>query len=260
MVRRGKAGFTLLEVLVVITIIGMLMSLLLPAINGARGTANRTTCQNNLRQVGIGLNSHHALHGAFPAGGVEWRGPQQPTNRQLAWSAFLLPFIEQQSLYDTLRLDTAFDSQENQRGAAALVPTYICPSSRRGARLVAGRGPCDYGGIYGERITSPNRPPKGTMLYDVPISRAHIKDGTSNTLIVAEDAWFDDGQWINGRNVFDQAYSVNAAPDWENDIRSEHAGGANAVRADGSVHFLDEQIQLRVLAALCTRAGGEAPQ
>ena len=72
-----------------------------------------------------------------------------------------------------------------------------------------------------------------------------------------EDSEFGDGQWINGRNVMDQAFGINAAPDFENDIRSEHPGGANGLLADGSARFLREQMDLKVLAALCTRAGHE---
>lgn len=254
---RGRVGFTLVELLVVIAIIGMLLTILLPAVNAARAAARRTQCQNNLRQIGIALHSYHATHGEFPVGGIEWRPAGDNTKRQLAWSAFLLPFLEQQPLYDSLDLTTPFDSAANAVAAATMLPVYVCPSSRRGEQRVDGRGPCDYGGIFGERITSRNDPPKGVMLYDTPISQAHILDGTSNTLIVAEDAYFDDGQWINGRNIFDQAFAINAAPAWENDIRSEHVGGAFAARADGSVSFLPETLDLYVLAALCTRAGHE---
>jgi hypothetical protein len=96
------------------------------------------------------------------------------------------------------------------------------------------------------------------MLYDRAIRLEHIKDGASRTLIVAEDSAWPDGQWINGRNLFDQAFPINRAPPFENDIRSNHPGGAHATLADGSARFLNETIDLRVLAALCTRAGGEA--
>ncbi len=250
-------GFTLVELLVVIAILGMLVALLLPAIQNARGAAHRMQCVNNLRQIGIGLHSYHAAMGAFPAGGLEWRGMHNPTARQLAWSAFLLPFVEEQPLFDRLNLETAFDSPENTEPAATILPIYLCPVSERGAQLVHGRGPCDFGGIFGERISSRNDPPKGTMLYDRTVSIKQITDGTSHTLIVSEDSKFADGQWINGRNIFDQAYAINQAPDLENDIRSRHPGGANGVYADGSVHFLDESTDLSVVAAFCTRAGGE---
>lgn len=236
---------------------GMLVALLLPAVQTARASARRLQCVNNLRQIGIGLAAHHAAKGEFPAGGIEWRGRHNPQARQLAWSAFLLPFVEEQVLFDQLDLKTAFDSQANAVAAATILPIYVCPTSHRGSQLVSGRGPCDYGGIFGERITSRNDPPKGTMLYDRTVNVKQITDGLTHTLIVSEDSLFADGQWINGRNIFDQAYAINQAPDFENDIRSEHAGGANGVFADAAVHFLHNSTDLAVVAAICTRAGGE---
>ncbi|MCA9268369.1 MAG: DUF1559 domain-containing protein, partial [Planctomycetales bacterium] len=195
--------------------------------------------------------------GEFPPGGLEWRPPSDPSKRQLAWSAFLLPYLEQQNVYDKLDLNKAFDAPENAAGAATILAVYVCPTSSRGAKLVDGRGPCDYGGIYGERIASPNNPPKGAMLYDQAISIDDIRDGTSNTLIISEDSEWADGQWINGRNLFDQAFAINQAPPYENDIRSQHPGGAQGLLADGSVHFLRETMELTTLAAICTRARGE---
>ena len=255
--RSRRGAFTLVELLVIIGIIGILVSILVPALASVRESARRTTCQNNLRQIGIALQSHHESKETFPAGGIEWRPPGNTTNRQLAWSAFLLPFLDANSIFETLDLSTPFDSEENSLGAAAILPVYLCPTSIRGAALVDGRGPCDYGGIFGERISSPNDPPKGTMIYDKRYGATDIPDGLSTTLIVAEDTAWSDGQWINGRNVFDQAFAINAAPKFENDIRSYHPGGANAVTASGHVRFLDESIDLSILAALCTRAGRE---
>ncbi len=254
---RVRRAFTLVELLVVISIIGVLIALILPAIQSAREAARQTQCSNNLRQIGIGMHAHHARHGVFPMGGLEWRPFGNTTKRQIAWSAFLLPYIEQQTVYDMLDLSKGFDAPENAEGAAILLSVYVCPTSERGLELVDGRGPCDYGGIFGERITSPNYPPKGAMLYDQKIGTAHIRDGTSDTLLISEDTEWADGQWINGRNVFDQAYAINALPSNENEIRSQHPGGAIGVCADGAVHFLSAKMDLNVLAALCTRDGGE---
>jgi prepilin-type N-terminal cleavage/methylation domain-containing protein/prepilin-type processing-associated H-X9-DG protein len=262
-------GFTLIELLVVITIIAVLVSLLLPAVQAARESARRTTCSNNLHQIGIGLKNHHARRQYFPPGGVEHRmmiGPDGkrygPAGRQLAWSAYLLPFIEQESVYEQLDLDAAFDAPVNAAAAATVIPIYLCPTAARGDDLIDGRAACDYGGIFGERIRSPNNPPKGAMLYDRRLNMADIRDGLSNTLFVAEDSQWQDGQWINGLNIFDQAYAINHHPPpgqyVENEIRSDHPGGANGVFGDGSVRFLYEQMELEVLAAICTRAGGEA--
>ena len=253
----SRRAFTLVELLVVIAIIGILIALLLPAVQIVREAARRTACLNNLRQIGLALQNHHSAHEAFPMGGTSWQITTKPADTQIAWSAFLLPYIEQTNVHQQLDFSTRFNSPQNREAAAAILPVYICASSQRGAKLSKGRGPIDYGGIYGERITSPNTPPKGLMIYGQSLSHRDIRDGSSNTLIVAEDSDFSDGQWINGRNLFDQAFPINKAPSFENDIRSKHPGGANGSLADGSCHFLDENLDLKVLAALCTRSGGE---
>jgi prepilin-type processing-associated H-X9-DG protein len=95
------------------------------------------------------------------------------------------------------------------------------------------------------------------MIFDRGTCIREITDGTSTTLMISEDAAWRDGQWINGQNIFDQAFAINAAPAFENDIRSEHPGGANGLFCDGSARFLDERMEDDVLAAICTRAGGE---
>jgi len=256
---KSRVAFTMVELLVVIAIIGLLVAVMIPAVNTARAAARRASCTNNLRQIGMGLTSYHSAKQAFPPGGIEWRPPGDPTKRQLAWSVYLLPFVGEQALYDQVDLTTPFDSPENADAASTIVSIYVCPSSQRGAQLVRGRGPSDYGGIYGERIVSRNDPPQGPMLYDRRISSDEITDGLSNTLIVGEDSQFGDSQWINGRNIFDQAFAINAAPALENDMRSEHGPGANGLLADSSVRFLSENTELTVLAAMCTRAGGESP-
>lgn len=255
--KSGRPAFTLVELLVVIAIIGILIGLLLPAVQQVREAARRTSCGNKLRQIGIGLQLHHDAKSTFPPGGIEWRLGSDTSKRQLAWSVFLLPFIEQQNTFDLLDLSQAFDSAANELGARTMINTYICPSGQRGFELSDGRAPCDYGGIYGERINSPNNPPKGLMIYDQSFRHSDILDGSSNTMIVGEDSGWSDGQWINGRNIFDQAFAINAAPPFENDIRSEHPDGANTVFADGSVHFLSNQMDLETLGAVCTRAKRE---
>lgn len=265
-----RSAFTLVELLVVIAIIGVLMGLLLPAVQAAREAARRMSCLNNLRQMGIAMHGHHSAHGAFPPGGIEHRwmiNPETgrrygPGGRQLAWSVYLLPYLEQDALYRQLDLEKPFDAAENAEAAATVLSVYICPSAPSGSDLVQGRGPCHYGGIYGERITGPNNPPKGVMLYNRRISIAEIRDGTSNTLAISEDSEFVDGQWINGLNIFDQAYPINYIPEdprlWENEIRSKHPGGANGLLCDGSARFLSETMDLEVLAWLCDRASGRA--
>jgi prepilin-type N-terminal cleavage/methylation domain-containing protein/prepilin-type processing-associated H-X9-DG protein len=250
-------GFTLIELLVVIAIIAVLIALLLPAVQAAREAARRIGCFNNLKQIGIALHGYHDNWGTFPPGGWEFRVPAKPNARQLAWSALILPWLEQKPLYDALNILLPFDSTGNNTSAAVVLNGYLCPSGTRASNWTNGRAVCDYGGMYGERITGPNNPPKGSMLYDRNISLAMISDGSSQTIIVGEDTGFPDGQWINGLNVFDQAFPIGQAPPWENDLHSDHPSGANVLHADGSVHFIKESINARVLAALCTRSQGE---
>lgn len=253
----NRSAFTLLELLVVLAVVLTLFALALPAVQRVRAAADALRCKSNLRQIGLACHHYHLDYRHFPPGGIEWRPPGNLTKRQLAWSAFLLPYLEQDNLYKQVDFTKPFDHPVNAAAAAQVVGVYLCPSSRRTSPLVQGRGACDYGGIYGERITSPNSPPKGVMLYDRPVRIAEILDGTSHTLMISEDSGYVDGQWINGRNVFDQAFAINRAPPFENDIRSDHPGGAHGLFGDGSVRFLAEGMALAPLAAICTRAGGE---
>jgi len=250
-------GFTLVELLVVIAIIGTLVALLLPAVQQARESARRASCQNNLHQIGLALQAHHGDHQQLPVGCTEWRGWRGTDERQLAWSVFLLPYLEEGPLFAQLDIALPFDHPVNAEAAATILPQLVCPSNGLGSQLSSGRGPSDYGGMYGERITSANSPPKGTMLIDEAVRFRQIVDGTSHTIVIGEDTGFADGQWINGRNIFDQAFGINAAPTIENDLRSEHPGGAQVVFADGSVRFLSDSMNLNTLAAMCTRAGGD---
>lgn len=253
-----RSAFTLVELLVTIGVTALIVSLTLIGLSASHASSRRVTCLNHGRQLGLALQMHHEQKEAFPPGGIEWRkSPGERERRQLAWSVFLLPFLEQQAIYDQIDLSLAFDHPTNAEAARQVVPVFVCPSSQRGTSLVQGRGPIDYGGIYGERISGPNHPPKGLMIYDRAFRQTEVTDGLSSTLIVGEDSSWPDGQWINGRNVFDQAFAINRAPAFENDLRSQHPGGAHGTFADGRARFLDEAIELSVLAALCTRAGRE---
>ena len=261
--RRAFAfGFTLVELLVVIAIMGLLIAMLLPAIQAARESARRIACANNLHQVGLAMYGFHEANGHFPQGGVEVRSLRLPTGklrypkgRQLAWSAYILPYLEETPLFNRIDFTKAFDSKENAAAAAEIVSAYLCPSIPRKSLLRQGRGACDYGGIYGQRITGPNNPPNGTMLYEQPVRICEITDGTAHTLMIAEEYYANDMQWINALNVYDVSAKVNTAR--ENDIHSYHPRGANGLFADASVRFLGNDMELGVLAAVCTRAGGE---
>lgn len=252
----ARSGFTVVELMVVVAIIGLLIGLLLPAIQAVRETARRMQCQNHLHQIGIALHNYHAAFRKLPPGGIEVR-PETPRGKQIAWSAMVLQFLEQPAVYSQIDFNYAFDHPVNAKAAATPIETYLCPSTSRPQVLNRGKGATDYGGIYGERILTTNYPPRGVLIHDQAIRFRDVTDGLSRTLMISEDANFRDGQWINAWNLFDQAFPINRAPSFENDIRSMHPQGANGLFADGSVVFMNESMELVLLAAICTRNGNE---
>ena len=256
---RSRAGMTLVELLVVVTIVAVLVAILLPAVQSAREAARRANCMNNLRNVGCALHGHLLSNRSFPFGCLEWKTGLGGTKRCLAWSVFILPWLEEQSTADRLDLSKPYDHAANAAAAAVGLPLFICPSADRVGPTVGGLGRCDYGGLAGERITSSNSPMKGPLIHERRFAEREVVDGLSKTIFVAEcsSGEWADGQWINGRNLFDQAYAINH-PTTEDEIRSRHAGGgAHALFGDGAVRFVADSTDRRVLAAACTRAGGE---
>jgi len=132
----ARPGFTLVELLVVIAIIGILVGLLLPAVQSAREAARRSTCSNNLKQIGLGLLSHESSKKAFPAGYSMSMLDNSDTQQSWGWAVFILPFTENQQLFDSLQPTKRKLTDLYKTGAAAAdqallqtsIPTYRCPS------------------------------------------------------------------------------------------------------------------------------------
>lgn len=250
---RSKVGFTLVELLVVIAIIGMLIGLLLPAVQYARESARRIQCANNLKNSALGVLNYEAANRQFPPG----RDLRQ--SLEYAWSFHILPYVEQGNLYQKFDIKRPWNYTLHVPLSSTRIPLYQCPTSAKDFP-----GDTDYAGVNGSVATDipGNSFDRGVMVLvsknsDV-IRMSDIHDGTSNTLCLTEnpDRDFPIGTWIHGLNcVSHDSGTVNSYPEG---IRSLHSGGAFASHVDGSIRFLSQGISIELIAALATRAGGES--
>lgn len=252
-------GFTLVELLVVLGIVGILVALMLPAVQAAREAARKVQCQNHLRQIGMALHNYESALRTLPPGCMQWRPWRGSTLlKNMAWSALILPYMEESNLHHMVDFDYAFDHPRNVNAAKTRVSVYLCPSAIDKPTL-SGRAKTDYAGLYGQRISTKSQTDNGIFIYNRSIPFREIMDGLSYTLAVAEDTGGPDGEWINGNNVFEQSGRINDPNAWigDNEIRSPHTSGAMLLFACGRVQFVSESTPLDTLAALITRNYGD---
>ena len=272
-----SAGFSLVELLVVIAVVATLVALLLPAVQAAREAARRSHCLNNLRQIGIALITYENLRSVFPTGCIEcdWRLPAP--RKQLAWSATLLPHLDQQNVMELVDFEQRFNSHDNLAAGQTVLPVFLCPSTSTTVRLGPTSGDrngngqwdsgddlayTDYGGLFGVDYGTPVPLPEhqGMMLYEVPTSASDVRDGLSHTLIVGECTGRDyqfQSEWINGQNIFDQRHTVGINETQNNELWSDHPGGVIVLYSDGHVQYMSDTTDQETLTSLLTRAGSE---
>jgi prepilin-type N-terminal cleavage/methylation domain-containing protein len=296
-------AFTLIELLVVIAIIAVLIGLLVPAVQKVREAANRASCQNNLKQIGLGLNNYVSVQKGLPPSRTTGMGAAAPWfPYQHSWSVALLPYIEQTSSFNLYNYRANWNDPSNYAAIRTYLKVFNCPTTPNQPRvddtIAAAPSAGDYHAVnaiknfVGSECFGYNQPsdpddPRlvGAMRRDQITKITAITDGTSSTILVAEDAgrpqWYNanrqifvpnplptNGQagWADPNGAFSidgsdpngqvpGSCSINCSNNSE--VYSFHFGGAHVVFVDGSVHFLPSSLPLCTLAALSTRAGGE---
>lgn len=201
--RRSSSGFTLVELLVVIAIIGVLVSLLLPAVQSAREAARRMQCSNNVKQLSLGIHNYHDTLLAFP--------PSRVSGTQLSAQAMLLRFIEQGNIADRIDFNVAWNHANNAQARATKVDTFLCPSDPQ-QDVPTGWAGNNYrinqgvNILYGLPSTDPSDPnstmpaPNGVAMLDKKVTFAMITDGTSNTAAWSEHDKGDFSNAISSKN------------------------------------------------------------
>ncbi len=192
-----KRGFTLIELLVVIAIIAILIALLLPAVQQAREAARRSTCKNNLKQMGIALHNYHDTHRLFPYGHMEVASgnynsssPYGTYHWRDTWAHQILPFVDQAPLYNKYSANTATHVHlvTDPEIYKAVVPIYMCPSdpSTPGNADASGRSQGSYIGCAGNEATTTGANLNGIFSENSNTKIRDLKDGSSNTIMVSE--------------------------------------------------------------------------
>ena len=291
--RRHGRGFTLVELLVVIAIIGILVALLLPAIQAAREAARRTQCNNNLKQIGVALHNYHDTYKVLPSGGMSG-------GNRLGWQVLVLPFIELQALQDQVNFNANTGNGYDPAASniqTEFVAAFICPSAPRTKNFENGSTTIfttHYYGIMGPKGTNPSTglaynwdnsvaghggfATQGVLIRRDSVGLRDIVDGTTNTFLAGEISWSKTSagvdnpsyrKWIRGcdgsaagscKNILDgiKMTPYNGSNNF-NDVSfgSEHSGGCLFVMCDAAVKFVSENVDLAVYKSTASRDGTE---
>jgi prepilin-type N-terminal cleavage/methylation domain-containing protein/prepilin-type processing-associated H-X9-DG protein len=287
-----RRAFTLVELLVVIAIIGILVALLLPAIQAAREAARRTCCLNNVTQLGLAVHNYEFNFEALPPGVTDTKGPirNEPQGQHVSWLVQILPYMEESSLARRFDIAAGAYAGQNSQVRATSVAVLICPSYAGEAKNKEGTiAYTTYAGCYNDTEEPIDVNNRGLLFLNSAVRFDEITDGSSKTLLLSEKLPRpDDLGWVSGtratlRNTT-QVQGPNprfAPPPQSMDMfgdgemggepepqdvaeslivggfGSYHPGMVNAAFADGSSRGIAETIDLSVWRLMGNRADGE---
>lgn len=277
--QRESRGLTLVELLVVIAIVGVLVALLLPAVQNAREAGRRTSCLNNLRQIGVGVAAYASVADCFPPGAIQRPFGYTPFATDYGWGALILPHVGYEPLFKSIRFARLMTHPENRTALGAHPPIYLCPSDGNSEtgffELIPMGSYVGSAGLENDRI--------GVLYVNASVRPGDVGDGLSNTFLVGErhnelSAWTNPA---GNRVDFKSTWPSTQEYDWdmlqsprpttifralrpplspdsdELDAYSTHPAGANFLFADGSARFIAATIATPVYQSLATRDAGD---
>jgi prepilin-type processing-associated H-X9-DG protein len=216
---------------------GVLVALLLPAIQAAREAARRATCTNNTKQVALALLNYEDRYGSFPPAYVA----DENGKPMHSWRVLILPYLEANDVYQAYDFDEPWDGPNNRKLAGRMPGVFRCPSSPESGNDT------NYVAVVGDETVWPGA---------TGVARGQIKDGASNTILVVETS--DSGiNWMEPRDLTLDEAVKGVNPPAGPGISSHHPGGAVVGFCDGHVQFVDEDARPDALRALLTKDGKE---
>lgn len=236
---KQKSNTTLIVLIIAgvlaIPMLGCCVGLLLPAVQAAREAARRMSCSNNMRQIGLALHDYSAANGSLPpAYTVDDQG--RPLH---SWRTLILPYMEQEALYEQIDLTKPWDDPVNQAAMQTAVPTYACPSAP------------DMPATSTTYVAIVD--PSGMMSGSTAIKFQDTTDGLSNTILFTETDQAQAVHWMEPRDIDLNSFMSVDDPS----RRTSHLGGSHVTMGDGAVIFLTDSTDPNLREALITRAGGE---
>jgi type II secretory pathway pseudopilin PulG len=220
---------------------GILLALLLPAVQAAREAARRSHCSNNLKQIGLALLNYESANRSFPpAIFTDEKGKPRKS-----WRVEVLPYLEEQSLYERYDQKQPWDSPQNRALGNTPMTIFRCPSDPGGP---AAATETNYVRIVGKDTI-------GGMPNEA-VGARDITDGSSNTILLVEVSGLGIN-WEEPRDVTVDEFMDLVAKSASQGRRSPHVGGFQALMADGSVHFINNSIDPKTLRSLLLRNTGE---